>query len=143
MNFKISNESEKRQVQSYIETLETQKGKTFNVSVKLERKSRTIDQNRLMWLWLACIADETGYSRSELHEIFKEQFLGIDEKRYSIGKFTAECRLVKSTAGLDTAQFTHYLDRINAFAAAELGIRLPQPKDLWFQQFYEKYKDFI
>jgi hypothetical protein len=47
-----------------------------------------------------------------------------------------------STKKLNTAEFTAFLDKVQQFAAGE-GIILPNPEDLYFEQFYQQYKDFI
>lgn len=50
---------------------------------------------------------------------------------------------LRSTANLDTKQFSQYLERIQQFASTEMGIILPNPKDQYFEQFYQQYMDYI
>ena len=95
-------------------------------------------QNALYWLWLTCIADETGGDKLAIHETFKGMYL----PRETAKVFLETCmdRPV-STSTLNTAQFTQYLDKIQVFASSELGIVLPLPGDLAFEAFQEYYKD--
>lgn len=137
MNFKILNLSDKDKVKSYIDKLP--EGKKYDVSIKLKRVTRTFSQNRLHWLWLACIMAETGNDKDSLHEYFKDTYLPKESKPI-FGKII---EVAVSTTSLNTAQFTHYLNRIQQFASSELGIILPDPEDLHFREFYENYKDFI
>lgn len=137
MNFKILKPQDKDKVIDYINKLP--EGKKFEISIKLKREIRSISQNGLYWLWLACIMSETGNHKDYLHEFFKETYL--PKEQHNI--FGKTIGITVSTTGLDTLQFTHYLDRIQQFASSELGIILPDPKDLYWKEFLEKYKDFI
>lgn len=137
MKFKVTKPQDKRAVMAYLDRLP--EGKTYNVTIVRHRERRTMDQNRLLWLWVNCISDETGQDKDDLHEYFKQKFLGVDTKTLW---GVQVCKPV-STASLDTLQFTQYLERIRAFAAAELGIELPDPQDQYWDQFEQQYKDKI
>lgn len=137
MNFKIRNHNDKEAVKSYVDKLPD--GKQFDVSIKKKRTLRSYPQNSLYWLWLSCISAETGNDKAFLHEYFKEQYLPKDQRVI----FGHNVEISISTTALDTAQFTSYLERIKQFASSELGIILPNPEDLQWQQFYETYRDFI
>ena len=136
MKFIIHNEHSRRVVFEYLEKLNL--GKKYSVEITLKRETRTLSQNRLYWLYLACIEQETGNDKEALHDYFKRKWLR---------KNTTELRneqiiSVYSTKELNTVQFKAYIDRIVLFAAEE-GIILPDPNDLSWSQFYETYKDFI
>jgi hypothetical protein len=138
MTFKILKTGDKRKVIDYISRLpET---KRYTVEIKVKREKRSIPQNRLYWLWLTCIMDETGEHKDNLHEYFKQYYLGADEKMV-FGKY--RIFVTQTTTGLDTLQFTNYLNRIEQFAATELGIILPHPEDEAWEEFHEKYENFI
>lgn len=137
MDFKVVSIKDKEAVKAYVDKLP--EGKRFDVSVKVHREKRTVDQNRLLFLWIGCVSHETGYFKDEVHEIFKKKFLGIEV--FEIWGERVE--RLRSTANLDTKQFSDYLDRIQQFASTEMGIILPNPKDQYFEQFYQQYKDFI
>ena len=137
MKFKVTKPQDKRAVMAYLDRLP--EGKTYNVTIARHRERRTMDQNRLLWLWVNCISDETGQDKDDLHEYFKQKFLGLDTKTL----WGVQVYKPVSTASLDTLQFTQYLERIRAFAAAELGIELPDPQDQYWDQFEQQYKDKI
>lgn len=111
-------------------------GTRLTVVIRRQRERRSIDQNRLYWMWLKCLSDETGHTDEELHGFFKQQFLGGHYHRV-LGKRVI---MAATTTQLTTVAFTEYLDRINAFAAGELGITLPQPNSGDWWDFYERYR---
>ncbi|MGL5913699.1 MAG: hypothetical protein ACRCZB_05990 [Bacteroidales bacterium] len=139
MILKILNPIDKKKVIQYVESLsDTRK---YIVEVKVKRERRSIEQNRLYWLWLTCIQDETGNDKETLHEFFKQHVLGVKtlwilDDRYSVD-------MVRSTTALDTKEMTDYLNRVQQFANVDLGIILPNPEDLHWEEFYNKYKNFI
>jgi hypothetical protein len=135
MVFRVVNEQTKKAAISYLEKLP--EGKRYDVSVTLHRNRRSIPQNSLYWLWLGCISCETGNEVEDLHGYFKDRFLS---RKVEI--FGDEYNTGTSTKKLNTAEFTAFLDKVQQFAAGE-GIILPNPEDLYFEQFYEQYKNFI
>lgn len=137
MRFTIISSKDKQKVFDYLEKLP--EGKRYFVDIVLKREKRTVDQNCLYWLWIACIMLETGNDKEFLHEYFKGKFLGYVEKVV----FGEVIKTPKSTTTLNTKQFTNYLEDIRVFAAAELGIVLPDPEDRYWQDFYDKYKLFL
>ena len=46
-----------------------------------------------------------------------------------------------STSKLNTVQMTDFLNKVQADAAAELGITLPLPADRDYNEFINEYKD--
>lgn len=138
MFFRITHPSDKRKVTDYIDKLPD--GKPYTVDIKLKRNRRTVDQNRLYWLWLTCIMSETGEHKDRLHEFFKQHILGMDE-HYAFDKY--QVMVPRSTTTLDTKQMTDYLERVQRFAATELGIVLPNPGDLQWEEFEAYYSQFI
>lgn len=137
MRFTIKDTHTRKAVVSYIEQLP--EGKAFEVTVTKKRERRTLDQNRLYWLWLAAIAEDCGHTVEELATYFKAQYLG---HRHAL-VFRQPIEMEVSTTTLTKEEMTSYLERIQAFAASELGLRLPNPDDLYFEQFMEQYKHFI
>ena len=135
MKFKIISTTDRDAVKEYIDKLP--KGKAYDVVITLRSSKRTIDQNRLYWMWLNCIAKdgELGYSAEELHIAFVQKFLGA-KHRIMYGEKVLN---PPSTRRLSTTEFTEYLNRIETFSSTELGIVLPRPEDKSFEQFYEQY----
>ena len=132
MILRINYPSDKQKVIDYINKLPDKK---YIVKVELKREQRSPDQNRLYWLWVACISDETGNSKEMIHHELRMKYL----PKYS-GKLGVE---PVSTTTLDTAQFKKYLDEVNLWANEYLGLILPNPDDKHFLEFYEQYKDQI
>lgn len=137
MVVKVVDERGRKAALEYIQKLSL--NKKYSIEIKVQREQRSLPQNKLYWLYLACLQDETGEHKDNLHEYFKSKFLGVDERECFGTRFYRP----NTTTKLDTLQFKNYLDRIQEFASVELGITLPDPKDLYWIDFYNKYKDFI
>jgi hypothetical protein len=93
-----------------------------------------LKQNSLLWLWLQCISDETGNDTETLSLYFKKKFLPWRP----VDVFGEEVAQVQHTSGLDSKEFTTYLDKIKEFALQE-GIFLPEPGEQAFDDFYARY----
>lgn len=108
--------------------------KIYEVIVREHKEHRSSSQNRLYWgLWLKEIADYTGFEQDELHEMFRSEFLPAilgDEKRFSL--FGKERVKRHSTTDCTTKQFTEYLNRVERFVNAEIGISLSHPEDIYY-----------
>ena len=102
--------------------------------VKIERftEPRTLSQNALMWLWFTCIEQETGTDKQDVHDYYCNRFLR--RTSYFRGK---EMVIAGSTSKLNT----DFLNKVQADAAAELGITLPLPADRYYNEFINEYKD--
>jgi len=136
MNFKINKPEDREAVIQYINRLPD---KAYDVKIVNRKKKRTLNQNSLYWLWINCISDETGNDPKELHEYFSDKYL----PKETIEIFGIAKSRPISTTKLNTVQFTNYMENIEVFASSELGIVLPQPEDLYFTDFLEKYKNYI
>jgi len=134
MKRKLISEVDRDMVIAFIKRLDLTK--LFTVEITEKKVIRSIPQNRLYWLWLTCIAYETGNNRDDLHEFFKRKFLtpetveifGVKQDRFS-------------TRELNKEQFKYYLDHIQRFAATELIISLPDPESQYWDEFYKYYID--
>ena len=130
-------------------TLETEQGKLasikyindisisdkYEVIVRKRTIKRTVLQNSLMWMWFECLAHETGTDRNDFYDFYRELFLS---RTVTInGKETA---VSSGTSKLDTKQFTEFLNKIQADAASEFGIKLPTPEDMYWEEFANEYK---
>jgi len=134
MRRKLHTELDREMVIGQIKRLDL--SKTYTVEITEKRVKRTISQNALYWLWLTCIEFETGNNKNDLHEHFKHEYL-LPEKINIFGKEQDRY----STTGLNTAQFKYYLDRLQIFASTELAIKLPNPEDKFWEDFYSFYVD--
>ena len=125
-------------------------GKPLVVEIKPEAKDRSKAQNRLYWKWLHEIHRKTGNDEDQLHFEFKKKFL-IGILKRDDDEYAAMCLAISalkqseseqfeaiangviretSTTRMNTAQFTEYLNLIEAFALKTFGLVLPVPDDL-------------
>lgn len=93
--------------------------KKWRVTIEPYRKRRTTDQNNYMWAMYEEIAKHTGHTPNEIHEWCKAQF--APPCRVRIRGDVVEYR---STAKLNTAEMSEYLERVRAWAATDLNMTL-------------------
>ena len=134
MDFKIRTETDKKAVCEYLGKLDISQ-REYAVKVAKKADKRTLSQNRLYYLWLNCISAETGNDVEDLHEYFKLKFIGV-RSRIIYGENVVR---TYSTTDLNTEEFTAYLDKVQRWANVEQGIILPNPDDMYWEQFYNEY----
>ena len=106
-----------RRVAEFIRTLEGQR-----VAIEIEPfKARHTDAQRRFYRGpvLNAIAEATGYSTEEAHEIFRFMFLKTEKD----GR-----EFARSTATLSKEDFSEYLDKVIRFAATELQCVIEDPQ---------------
>lgn len=104
--------------------------------IKKHRRKRTIQQNKLYWMWLNALSDNIGTDADSLHEILKNKLL-VGENRFIKG--LGACYISGTTKDLDTKEFTEYLNKIQEWSNSFLNYRLPCPEDIGWDEFYESY----
>ena len=114
--------------------IQTLRNGRYVVTIAREKDPRSISQNSLMWLWFTCIASETGMSRNDVHDYYCSKFLA----RYIIWNGIPGT-VIGGTRFLTKDKMTEFLNNVQADAASELGIILPLPEDIHFEQFYQEY----
>jgi hypothetical protein len=93
------------------------------VSIEQEKTRRTLQSNAYLWgLVYKTIANETGHSENEIHEIYKRLMLPAKFIKFD-GK---EIRLPGTTTDLSKGEFSEYVERIKAHAG-NMGITIPEP----------------
>jgi hypothetical protein len=95
------------------------------VTVRPYRKSRSLEQNALLWAWYAVVAQETGHTAEEIHEVCKLKFL--PPVFVDVAGEVHEVR--RTTTKLKVDDMTAYLNAVHAWAVGELGVLLPLPED--------------
>ena len=105
----------------------------IRVEIKEYKKNRSTAQNRLLWAWYDVIAKDTGYEPEDLHEEMKVRVLGVERKVVR----GIELIVPKSSTKLSVQEMTQFLHSVEALAA-ELGIALPYPRDLYDEAFGKK-----
>lgn len=114
------------------------KGQKFELKAKFPKRS--ISQNNYLHLILTWFSIETGYTLEETkNDVFKKH---VNPNLFYEGEFEGKIKGLKverfrSTASLDTAEMTLAIERFRDFSAKELGIYLPEPKDLTLLQEIE------
>lgn len=106
----------------------------YVMTIKRMSKKRSIPQNDLMWMWFECISRETGTGKDDVYMYYCKKFLC---KVITIGE--KQEKIYNTSSKLNTEQMTDFLNKIQADASQELGIRLPQPEDRFFEAFYQQY----
>ena len=86
-------------------------------------KRRSKDQNAYYFgIVLKLLAEHTGYTTDEMHEICKYKFLGIDNKEIE----GESIPIINSSRTLSTSDFMGYLEEIKQWAAT-LNVVIPDP----------------
>ena len=120
----------------------------YKVTIERYTEPRTINQNALMWMWFTCIEQETGTDKQDVHDYYCNLFLRrtavINGRETVIAGSTSKLSTLQMTDFLNKvkadAQMTDFLNKVKADAATEMGIRLPLPDDLYYQEFVNEYK---
>ncbi|UYN95904.1 MAG: hypothetical protein KIT25_02875 [Enhydrobacter sp.] len=93
------------------------------VTVTDKAPSRSDGQNRLYWLYLTLIEEETGNDRDVLHEHFKQQYLKLPPRIvYTAQGEAKEVQLYRSTTTLSKAAFSEYMQKIER----DTGVMIPE-----------------
>lgn len=101
----------------YVGTLEAQK---VEVIVKKVKKNRSLKSNNYYWTFISLIEAETGNSKEDLHNYFKNKYLS-HRTGYLNGK---EIMLPPTTTNLTTVEMSEYIQKISL----ECGITAPDPE---------------
>jgi len=98
-----------------------------SVVIKKWRKCRSGEQNKFLWgVVYQTISDFTGYETEDLHNHFKAHFLSK-----KVGKLTT----TYSTSGLNSKEFTEYIEKIRRFADTQLELRIPNANEIDYEEF--------
>ena len=104
----------------------------YTLTIKRASEKRTVAQNDLMWMWFACIENETGTAKEDVYNHYCKKFLSKPDPM-------GEGFINDTSSRLNTMQMTDFMMKIQADAASELGITLPVPDDRYFEDFYQQY----
>lgn len=124
---------DKRRLVNYLDNLPREP--ILEVTVKPYKRNRSDCQNRLFHHWMNEVstryADQGGKQTSPevWKEFFKREFLGFDVSAIK-GKAVS---VTRGTSGLNTKEFSEFLEKVDHFCTEELGIVLPRPVDLWLE----------
>jgi hypothetical protein len=105
--------------------LERLRGKRVRITVRRERRGRSLSQNRRLWAIYTAIAEWSGHEPEEIHEALKQMLLPSRSVELPNGRFLTAA---PSTAILDAENFSHYMHRVELWAL-EQGCELPDWDD--------------
>ena len=109
--------------------------KNYKVFICDERPARSLKQNAYYWaVVLPIMADHLGYTKKEVHELFKMQFLTrnpieIDGKTFYYST---------STRTLNSKQFSEYIDEIVALAQG-MDVYIPEAGEIPDEALIKQY----
>lgn len=136
MKFKIKDEITRQAVVKYLQAFDIKR--PLEVEIRAVPKIRSVPQNRLYWLYVNCIAEFTGDTPKRMHQALGDEYLPKVE--VELGNKTKQVTM--STTELTTIQMSAYIERL-IIHGAELGLVMPDPADLLFEQFYDQYNNYI
>jgi len=100
-------------------------GKDVEIIVQKKRMVRSIQQNRLWWLYVSILSDSLGYEKEEMHDILKFKLL----KRERVIEKTGEViEYLESTTRLTRSEFSEVVEQLIRWAAT-MDIILPMPNE--------------
>ena len=99
-------------------------GKRVEITIQKLKSTRSIQQNRLYWLYVTMIANELGYDKEEMHEIIKYKFLLTEKVHEATGEVMPH---IKSTAKLSISEFMDLINGLIQWASQSFSIVLPEP----------------
>lgn len=122
MRFSLIDEQRRSNAIEFIKSLDLKN--PIEVLINIGKRKRSNPQNNTMWMWYTYLADYTGYTVEELHEIFKAEFIGYDVFYWQ----GIPCIKPKSTTKLTVKGMMGFLNKIDSIARF-LEVKLPYPDD--------------
>ncbi len=103
----------------------------YELSVLRLRAARSQQFNRYYWgVVVAALAEHTGYTPDELHEVLKQKFLPhVLALLDGNGEVKGEFVMGGSTRTLKTDEFMAYVEQVRRFASEELDVYIPDPNE--------------
>lgn len=110
-------------------------GKDVLFQIKPNEESRSVKQNRLLWMLHGELAKHIHESQGEIydteiiHEFVIGKLLPKEPKKLPDGDYIISR---KSTKNLPVKEFAALLDMYYAWASIDIGCNLPMPDDLYW-----------
>jgi hypothetical protein len=111
------------------EFLGSQDGREMVLTVRRKGSKRSADQNAFYHgVVLKLLSEHTGFEPEDMHEWLKKQFLPAKLLQVVTQHGEAiEHEVRPTTTTLTTEQFSQYWERIQRWAATDLGVVIPDP----------------
>ena len=100
-------------------------GQRVRLTVTKASEKRSLRANGYLWdVCYGAIAEWSGYTAEEVHALCKVMF--IEPRVVELAGKPIE---IRSTAGMDTARFSAYVEAVKRWAA-EQGLYIPDPNEV-------------
>lgn len=100
------------------------RSKRVQIIIKKVKSQRSVQQNRLWWLYMTILSKDLGYTKEEIHELCKYKFL----KREKVFEKTGEIfEYIESTTKLNKMDFSDMTSELIRWSAETFNIILPMP----------------
>lgn len=110
----------------------------YVIQVKKNRAIRSLSYNKYYHFVVNVIATHTGLSHDELHEALKYKF---NRTTIFFPDGSSE-QIGKTTSDLDVAEMAGYVNRVKQFALDNLGIIIPDLKDVDYMKWMEAENNY-
>lgn len=118
------------------DAIKTWRDGEYTITMARKHATRRLQANA--WYWsqvVGLVAEHTGYTPDEIHDIYKAKFLPkklamADQNGVIVGEFVVG----GSSAKLNTVEFYEYCEAIRAWAREDLGVVIPDPDPAWRTQ---------
>jgi len=126
MIYNIQNPDDLKRAFLYGRRLLEEVGKCI-ITVTKKKQTRTILQNNYMWgVVYTHLAEASGYTAPEVHEVMKGEILGYTEIVFNDKKHL----IPKSTTKLTTSEMEDYLEHCRRIGAEIYDILIPLPNEV-------------
>lgn len=105
----------------------------YTLTLERAHAHRSQAQNAYYWsVLVANVAEHTGYTAAEAHEVLKSLHLAQDKAAVGEnGRLLNGLVIGGSTARLNKLEFIEFIERVQQWAATELDLVLPDPDPEW------------
>lgn len=115
-------------------------GGRYRVTIKRWRGKRSLNQNALMWKWLAEIGEQVPvsdhyYDSETWHCYFRKHWCPVKIIALPVGQES-----VKSTKLLDKGEMNHYLSRIEAWCL-DKDVTITNPDDSEYRKLQDQQNE--
>lgn len=105
--------------------LKSLKEARYEITIEKVKSKRSLQQNKLWWVYMTILSKDIGYTKEEIHAICKMKFL----KREKVIEGTGEIlEYLESTTTLNKSDFSDMTSELIRWAAETFDIVLPLPE---------------